>query len=188
MIQTFNKGKVVLDTIAQFQTLSTTGALVIDGVTITYDPDHYDYWVKEKDYYTQTEVVANPTSAGTVDLTKLKIGDTVYNIPSGGGGGSLYLHMVSVDYMDMSDYTNTVLHLKYITSDANAYSNFADLVDKQYLLIYGSGDRDGTISVVNEFVYNDALQKWVAITLSAGQWEFDPQNPTFGMSDVVIEL
>ena len=55
MTQTFNKGKVVLDTIAQFQTLSTTGTLVIDGVTITYDPDHYDYWVKERDYYTQTE-------------------------------------------------------------------------------------------------------------------------------------
>lgn len=56
MIQTFNKGKVILDTIAQFQTLSTTGTLVIDGVTITYDPNHYDYWVKEEDYYTQAEV------------------------------------------------------------------------------------------------------------------------------------
>ena len=30
--------------------------------------------------------VANPTAEGTVALTKLKIGDTVYNLPSGGGG------------------------------------------------------------------------------------------------------
>ena len=31
--------------------------------------------------------VANPTAEGTVTLTKLKVGDVVYNIPSGGSGG-----------------------------------------------------------------------------------------------------
>ena len=30
---------------------------------------------------------ANPTAAGTVTLTKLKVGDVVYTIPSGGSGG-----------------------------------------------------------------------------------------------------
>lgn len=37
-----------------------------------------------------TNVVANPTAAGTDTLTKLTVGDTTYNIPSGGGGGPTY--------------------------------------------------------------------------------------------------
>lgn len=37
-----------------------------------------------------TNVVANPTAAGTDTLTKLTVGDTTYNIPSGGGSGPTY--------------------------------------------------------------------------------------------------
>lgn len=37
-----------------------------------------------------TNVVANPTAAGTNTLTKLTVGDTTYNIPSGGGSGPTY--------------------------------------------------------------------------------------------------
>lgn len=37
-----------------------------------------------------TNVVANPTAEGTETLTKLTVGDTTYNIPSGGGGGPTY--------------------------------------------------------------------------------------------------
>ena len=37
-----------------------------------------------------TKVVANPTAAGTDTLTKLTVGDTTYNIPSGGGSGPTY--------------------------------------------------------------------------------------------------
>lgn len=29
-------------------------------------------------------IAANPTEAGTADLTKLKVGDTVYNVSGGG--------------------------------------------------------------------------------------------------------
>lgn len=37
-----------------------------------------------------TNVVANPTAAGTDTLTKLTVGDTTYNIPSGGDSGPTY--------------------------------------------------------------------------------------------------
>lgn len=37
-----------------------------------------------------TEVVANPSGSGSADLTKLEVGGTVYNIPSGGGGSFAY--------------------------------------------------------------------------------------------------
>ena len=33
-------------------------------------------------------VQGNPTESGTVDLTKLKIGDIIYTVPQGGGGGT----------------------------------------------------------------------------------------------------
>lgn len=35
-----------------------------------------------------TEVEANPTGDGTVTLNKLKVGETIYNVPQGGGGSS----------------------------------------------------------------------------------------------------
>jgi len=50
------KGKIILDTIAQFQQLVSQGSLVIDDQVITYDPYHYDYWVKESTYYTKSEI------------------------------------------------------------------------------------------------------------------------------------
>lgn len=37
-----------------------------------------------------TTVVANPAGTGSTDLTKLEVGGTVYNIPSGGGGSFPY--------------------------------------------------------------------------------------------------
>ena len=35
-----------------------------------------------------SDVVANPSAAGTTTLTKLKVGSTVYTLPSGGSGGT----------------------------------------------------------------------------------------------------
>lgn len=37
--------------------------------------------------YVQGYVQGNPTENGTIDLAKLKVGNTVYNVPQGGGGG-----------------------------------------------------------------------------------------------------
>ena len=45
------------------------------------------FWQK---FQVGTNVVANSTAAGTDTLTKLTVGDTTYNIPSGGGSGPTY--------------------------------------------------------------------------------------------------
>ena len=58
MISNSWKGKIILDTISQFQQLVSQGYLIINGNTVTYDPYHYDYWVKESNYYTKSETDA----------------------------------------------------------------------------------------------------------------------------------
>lgn len=50
------KGIRIIDTIANYNTLVTTGTVTINGQTITYDPE-YIYYVKESDTYTKAEVV-----------------------------------------------------------------------------------------------------------------------------------
>lgn len=39
--------------------------------------------------YVQGYVQGNPTASGTEDLTRLKVGDIVYNVPQGGGGSGV---------------------------------------------------------------------------------------------------
>lgn len=47
-----------------------------------------DFTTAEKTKLAGIEYVkANPTESGTTTLTKLKVGNTVYNVPQGGGGG-----------------------------------------------------------------------------------------------------
>ena len=67
-----------------------------DGATFvpSVDNDGYLSWSNNKGYPNPatvkvrgTTVVANPTESGTTTLTKLKVDNTVYNVPQGGGGG-----------------------------------------------------------------------------------------------------
>lgn len=86
--------------------------------------------------------VANPTDAGTVTLTKLKVGDVVYTIPSGGSGGKLYAHSVSGKAYESSD-TNTYNFVFYSTdSEKLTYDNVATKkIPFAFLYqISGSGD------------------------------------------------
>ena len=64
-----------------------------DGATFvpSVDNDGYLSWTNNKGYPNPatvkvrgTTVVANPTESGTTTLTKLKVDNTVYNIPQGG--------------------------------------------------------------------------------------------------------
>lgn len=65
--------------VSVFQILSSgteIGSVTVDGnETKLYAP-------------TPTTVEANPVGTGSTDLTKLNVGGTIYNIPSGGSGGA----------------------------------------------------------------------------------------------------
>lgn len=56
-----------------------------------------------------TTVEANPTASGTEDLTKLKVGDTVYNVSGGGGAG----------------YTKTEADSTFIKQDNGKFKNIS---------------------------------------------------------------
>lgn len=70
--------------------------------------------------YVDARVSANPAETGTTDLTKLKVGDTVYNIPSG-GGSELYEHIITL-------YVSSNFSLKLIVlSNRGTQYNLNDL-------------------------------------------------------------
>lgn len=72
-------------------------------------------------------VIANPTASGTVTLTKLKVGSTVYNIPSGGGSTAGVLSFGGkTGYITLSDglsmnNNQLVSKIKNIYTDASGY-------------------------------------------------------------------
>lgn len=129
MIQTFNKGKVVLDTIAQFQTLSTTGTLVIDGVTITYDPNHYDYWVKESDTYNKSQV----DSLLANKLNKVSTANKVYGTDANGNQTTYdkasILGKTGTVTIALADWTNNVAVKTFSDLGANDSIYFYPLIN-----------------------------------------------------------
>lgn len=81
-----------------------------------------------------TNIEANPSGDATVELTKLKIGDTIYSIPQGGGGGgevtlghniTTNLTVTKVYYADGTTQSNPSggTFSNVIAIDFNAISN-----------------------------------------------------------------
>lgn len=66
-------------------------AQVIPSITTTNEQQNLTIGdgleIRDGALTTKKYVEANPTETGTTDLAKLKVGSTVYNIPSGGAGG-----------------------------------------------------------------------------------------------------
>ena len=93
-----------------------------DGATFvpSVDNDGYLSWTNNKGYPNPatvkvrgTIVVANPTESGTATLTKLKVDNTVYNIPQGGGGSG-------VDVVQTTGQSTTaVMSQKAVTDELN---------------------------------------------------------------------
>jgi phage minor structural protein len=72
------------------------------------------------------DVEANPSASGTEDLTKIKVGDTVYDIPSGGNSGSAMMSdYYSTDERVVGRWTDgKPLYQKSLVITSNISSNF----------------------------------------------------------------
>lgn len=80
---------------------------------------------------------ANPTEQATENLEKIRIGDTVYQIPQGGGGGggSEYEHNIAVIFLQPEQYFKIVLS---IITDSNLAINTFDKVRTSILALSDS--------------------------------------------------
>lgn len=100
-----------------------------------------------------TEVIANPTLAGTeADLTGLQIGDTKYAIPSGGGGGSIYAHYINLFF----DYRQR-LYFSILSDSATPLSTVADIAS----VLYNHGFIDSSNSTIcSGMYYQTSNSQW----------------------------
>ena len=67
-------------------------------------------------------VEANPSETGTEDLTKLKVGSTVYNIPSGGGSSGGGVNILELNDTDATAVGNAIDNLYSSDNDTTTIS------------------------------------------------------------------
>ena len=148
-----------------------------DGATFvpSVDNDGYLSWSNNKGYPNPdtvkirgTTVVANPTESGTATLTKLKVDNTVYNIPQGGGGSDVEVVQTTgqstTDVMSQKAVTDAIkTHLdsltqfermKLVLSQNGGVVNITNINNK-YEVIFGAN---------TWFVYGDTFYEMTTAT------------------------
>lgn len=104
-----------------------------------------------------TIVEANPAETGSTDLTKIKIGDTVYNIPSGGGSNT-YLHRLF--FADNATYVYFKTNFSTPITPQNATTLFGlDAYNDWCVFANAVGEipQTGVIPYLYSFLGNDAI-------------------------------
>ena len=74
----------------------------------------------------------NPTGTGSTDLTKISIGGTVYNIPSGGGETKLYIHKIIGYNSSFEELYDTIITTKNTPFTLPEYLNYINKKQKFY--------------------------------------------------------
>lgn len=163
-----------IGTEAQFETKKATlpeGVLV--GLT---DPIHEN----ELDSALQTKlngkastsyVQGNPTESGTVDLTKLKVGNTVYNVPQGGGGG--------VTSVTTSGSGNAV------TGASISGSQLTLTKGSTFLTAHQSLDSCAKLSAANTFTGTNTFEKIVTIKGAGLKIESSQGSTTYNQGNIM---
>lgn len=108
-----------------------------------------------------TNVVANPSGTGSTDLTKLQVGNNIYNIPQGGGTGNVEDVYVNGNSVLDSNHIAQIYLTDYATDTElqNAIntlqSNFQDGVDSIYdaCVAKGSTPISHSLSDVIDAIY-----------------------------------
>lgn len=143
---------------------------------------------------------ANAPLAGTeADLTSLKLNGTTYKVPSGGGGGKLYLHLLKA-YTGGGNQT-LIYYFSIINKDSTPFTSGTDIVT--YILnniltastqsmpisgyVYDGAAGASTLYIASRFQNVAGALRLYIITPSASE---SGQNVTqlYGLADNVIEI
>ena len=101
---------------------------------------------------TPTEVVANPTDAGSADLTKIQIGNNIYDIPQGGGGSGGHT-IVDDAGTSLTQRTNLQFNGAYSednSTDNTTEVNIAREMTKAQFNLLSDAEKVGFINVIDE--------------------------------------
>lgn len=127
----------------------------IDSTGVTY------LWGKVKE-----RVQANPSESGTTDLTSLKVGETIYNIPSGGSGSDVSVFDLTPyfnggesigteGYNALKDYiTNNNCPMVRFNLDGQMYVFNVSLYDENALLCSSVTENTGDITAIQLHIDN----------------------------------
>lgn len=132
--------------------------------------------------------VANPTAAGTVTLTKLKVGDVVYDIPQGGGSG--------VDIVQTTGQSTTaVMSQKAVTEAIQTAVDSLTQFERMKLthpgvinITYTSGKYEVTFEAHTWFVYGSTFYETTAATTVTFESTYTVVFCMFKKSDKTISL
>ena len=103
------------------------------------------------------DVEANPSETGTTDLTKLKVGSTVYNIPSGGGSGSDVSVFDLTPYFDGGESIGT-----------EGYNALKDYITNNNCPMVRLDLGGGEMYVFNVSVYNETSLRCSLVNVDGG--------------------
>lgn len=117
-----------------------------DGQVLKYDSTNEE-WVNGNDAG-GTTVVANPSGTASENLTKLQVGDSIYDIPTGGDGGILPAPLFSEETSyTKGDYVTYNGNTYRFTTDKSAGAWDSTKVEQEYAMgaRVTSGKKSGTI-------------------------------------------
>ena len=133
---------------------------------------------------TPTNVVANPSGTATTDLTKLTVGSTIYNIPSGGGSGD------SVSWTQLTQSGTKIAEIDINGTSTDVYAPTSGGASAL------SGLSDVTITSAQnnqDLTYDSTSSKWInktkEVSLTKAQYDALPDTKlTDGITYFITDL
>ena len=141
-------GTITIDgesaTIYQQASVGNVKDVLVDGVSVV--DTNGDAQLNSADFGTPVE--ANPVEPATDDLTTIKIGNTVYDLPSGGGSSYLASDFYSTDEEVVGSWTDDkpvyqkTISLSSLSAGANnvTITNLEHLVSSKSFIIHNNTD------------------------------------------------
>ena len=142
--------------------------------------------IKDGALTTRKYVEANPADTGTEDLTKLKVGKTIYNIPSGSSGGGV--NILELNNADATAVGNAINKL-YKSADDTTEIPLTTPVDfsKTYQYISYIWDGIEVIQTIGRYMRMGDTKLYMSMDKLSYFSTFEADNKSLGLTLGVVE-